>query len=393
MKTDENSITNKKGQKLNKKNKINCNQSTRITKTNLNSKVIEKCYSPVKVNKKNWSNANKNSSADDLFILKDCSNLKKKHENKQNDENHFVQDCKEFDCVLEKIKFKEQFKKQYEAQVNSRLAKQTIQPLFNTLSVFEPLRKEDTAYCQIEPPIDNSPLIATPTSIDYADKVDMPFELSNDITYEMNYNDLSSPISSTSSINSMSCEQFFESNSTANLITTNANYIPEIDELKTTIGNTNSIFFPLTEDLSSTSSVFYMTSEDEEKLAAGKKIDYENMNLTHLAPQAGDSCMSLDVNMDFDELPVNLDAETEKLIKEISFNSCLTVQNTNSTIQIENTGCKKDLSFDYIPGNKPVKIPNHFSFDSEIVKKARTSLNLPANNQTFKLTRNSSEFC
>lgn len=380
--TDENSPVpstcgGKKGQKLAKKNKAG-NQS-KINKTNLNSKVMEKCYSPVKT-------ARKSPASDDLFALKDTSNLKKKAIPAPSDESlvqdHFVQDCREFDDVLEKIKFKEQFKRQYEAQLNSRMAKQTVEPLFNTLSVFEPLAKEDSYY-QSEPPINNSPLIATPTSIAYANKVDMacmmPFELSNDVTYDLNYE--LSPVSDLST--SDSYDLFDSVNAAASDLTAAANtnfHIPDMNELKTTVGNPNSIFTPLTEDLNSS---YYLTcGDDGDGKLAGKKIDFESMNLIHLAPQAGDCCMSLDVSMDFDELPANLDPETEKLIREISFASSIgngsnlttvqSAQQPNSTTANEVSRIESYLTFDARSHSRQVKNPNHFRA-SEVTKKARTT--------------------
>lgn len=375
--------------------------------------MLEKCYSPNKAARKSA-----NKATDDLFVLKDNSNLPKKAAqqaspatsgNSSSDESgalvqdHFVQDCREFDDVLEKIKFKEQFKRQYEAQLNSRMAKQTVEPLFNTLSVFEPLAKEDS-YCQSEPSINNSPLIATPSSIAYASKVDMacmvmPFELSNDVTYDLGYE--LSPASDLSS-SSGSYDLFEPVNACSSEPTASPNFhIPEIDELKTSIGHPNSIFSPLTDDLNSS---YYLTGSDEEKLAAaGKKIDFDSMNLLHLAPQAGDSCMSLDVSMDFDELPVNLDPETEKLIREIggfgtgtgNFTSVQSAQQLNSTTAAAIESARKEdrLAFDnYRSHSKPVKHPNHFRA-SEITKKARTSLSAlssPANRPTCKINSSSS---
>ena len=345
---------------------------------------MEKCYSPVKT-------VRKSPTTDELFVLKDNSNLKKKAtpNDKQAGEkilvqDHFVQDCREFDDVLEKIKFKEQFKRQYEAQLNSRMAKQTVEPLFNTLSVFEPLAKEDS-YCQSEPPINNSPLIATPSSIAYANKVDMPFELSNDVTYDLSYE-----LSPVSDLSSPSSYDLFDSVNAA-AADLNANtifHIPDMNELKTTIGNPNSIFSPLTDDLNSS---YYLTFSDDEKLV-GKKIDFESANLIHLAPQAGDSCMSLDVSMEFDELPQNLDAETEKFIREIGFGGNFTVQSAqqlNSTT-IENGRKESDLAFDHRSHSKPSKNPNHFRA-SEITKKARTSLSPPIHQRsTCKINSSSS---
>ena len=386
----------KKGQRLAKKNKAS-NQS-KITKTNLNCKAMEKCYSPVKT-------ARKSAPTDDLFVLKDNGNLKKKATPAPGDkqpgdesgslvQDHFVQDCREFDDVLEKIKFKEQFKRQYEAQLNSRMAKQAVEPLFNTLSVFEPLAKEDSS-CQSEPSINNSPLIATPSSIAYANKVDMacmtPFELSSDVTYDLAYE--LSPVSNLSS--SGSYDLFDSMNAAASDLTdANTNFhIPVIDELKTTIGNPNSIFSPLTDDLNSS---YYLTCGDEEKLA-DKKIDFDSMSLIHLAPQAGDSCMNLDVSMDFDELPMNLDPETEKLIREISFgagsnfNTVQSAKQPNSTTAAIEAGRKEDdLAFDDCRSHsKQVKNPNHFRA-SETTKKARTSLGSPTNHPRSTCKINSS---
>lgn len=393
----------KKAQRLAKKTKA-ANQS-KITKTNLNSKVLEKCYSPNKTARKSA-----NKETDDPFVLKDNSNVPRKAVQQQaspasSDESvalvpdHFVQDCQEFDDVLEKIKFKEQFKRQYEAQLNSRMAKQNVEPLFNTLSVFEPLAKEDS-YCESEPPINNSPLIATPSSIAYANKVDMacmpmPFELSNDVTYDLGYE--LSPASDMSSQSGL-YDLFDSANAGSADLTASPNFhIPELDEMKTSIGHPNSIFSPLTDDLQSSS--YYLTCGDEETLAAaGKKIDFDSMNLLHLAPQAGDSCMSLDVSMDFDELPVNLDPETEKLIREIGGFGTPAVQNAqqlNSTTAAAIEGGRKEagLMFDsYRSHSKPVKHPNHFRA-SEITKKARTSLSSlssPANRPTCKMNSSSS---
>ena len=388
----------KKAQRLPKKNKLN---QVKIIKTNLN-KAIDKCYSPAKTTatiKKN----NAATTGDNLFVLKDSSNLRKKkqsiEEAKKEEKkaeckkdlkldfsspnlDHFVEDCKEFDCVLEKIKFKEQFKLEYEAQLN-RGSKKKIQPLFNTLSVFEPISKEDDVDdYQSEISIYNSPLIAEPTSIALASKVDMnclqfDFQSNDEIeNYEMNCLDLTSPISELSSpLSELSSNQsihydLLEATSSSSLtdhqlMITNANYIPQIDELKTTIGNTNSIFTPLIDNSDS----FMLACDDEDKLS----VDYD-----YLAPAAGDSCMSLGVSLDFDELPPNLDLETEKLIKEISSTTALNtqVQNANSTILHKNELDKKliDYNSNYRPTSRSLKIPNHFlSLDN--TKKARISFN------------------
>lgn len=395
--------TTKKGQRLTtKKTKSTANK---ITKTNLNSKAIRKCYSPVKANRKHpMSNPIQTASSDELFVLRDSSNKLSAEtsaaddkataasatvENATGDLAHFVQDCKEFDSVFEKIKFKEQFKKQYEAQLNSRMSKPTVEPLFNTFSVFSPLK--DDQYVEIEPSGDNSPLIATPTSIAFANKVDMPCA----VPYEELSYDLLSPSSSLSTSSSTYCDSLFDSPRVSDFAasTTNSYHIPvaEIDELKTTIGNTNSIFTPLTDDLNSSN--FYIAGDDDDDRTM-KQIDFndEPINWIHLAPQAGDSCISLD----FDELPTCLDDATEKLIKEISFGSVRsdnrrqtansspsrTVQNlNNSTISFYDSS-KSSLD-SYVSSSKSVKIPNHFSnLESEITKKPRISFQSSAANQT-----------
>lgn len=442
--SDENStqlaVSSKKGQRLAKKTKTN---QSKITKANLNSKAINKCYSPVKMSANRKTNSAIKATnilantEDDLFILKDSSNLKKtkndfeakplsslleEESNSMNQvQENFVHECEEFDQVLKKIKFKEQFKREFEAQLNSRMTKETVEPLFNTLSVFQPLVKEDD-YCQSEPSMYNSPLIAEPSSLAFSNKVDMPCAtlfcddalsitnsmspsscLSNDLSPasclstsslsteisndDMSFNqpsfnlsyDISSPTESNLSNSGLGSCDLFES--------TDLNYIPEIDVEKTKFNN--SIFFPLPDDLNSG---YYMSYEEDS--LQGKTPDY-----SYLAPQAGDSTMSLDVSLDFDDLPPNLDAMTEKLIKEISFNDNLNiVQNndinlkTNSTIQYKNSN--KIFDYNYSSKGKSLKIPNHFNFDdeTEVIKKPRTTFNLnsptnqPLSNQQSKFS-------
>jgi len=384
LKSVENTNSVRKGQRLTKKAKSTVNKQ-QIVKANPSSKVIKK---PTKmtISKK---------LSDDLI------------ENEQL--THFVQDCKEFDEVMEKLTFKQQFKKEYEAQLNNRMSKQIIEPVFNTFSVFSPLKEDQ--YDQVEPSSDNSPLIATPLSITQARKVDMP-------CIEMNSFDCLS--------DSSNSEQMFDLTKT--FTTSTASYIPEsvhIDELKTTIGNTTSIFTPLTDNNCN----YMMASADD--LTAIKKIDEHGADRwLSLAPQAGDAECCIDtVDLDFDDLPMGMDTDLIKEINSVSSNNVSTnsydsssydsvsmnsnsldghhhsikpgrVQNltnnlNNSTISFNDSNdLIENGSFDFLSSSssKSVKVPNHFNnLELEITKKARfsfdqSSANIIPPHQSIKIT-------
>jgi hypothetical protein len=176
-----------------------------------------------------------------------------------------------------------------------------------------------------------------------------------------------------------SFDKFIESNSTADVPLYHPSLPPPHFSAGQTsnlcvdvpLPRTHSIFAPRTADMSTGYLVF---SGDAVSVLEEDKAEKEDLDLTHLAPQAGDGAVPLD----FDRCPPVLDAQMEELLSELGV--FVTARNNNGNSALTD----KQLDFDFQPNqlscetssasNLKRSLPNDlndFDFDPQPTKHSR----------------------